>query len=132
MKQAAWIYFLLGAFLLFTGCGQTTRYPETIAGEPGAPGVDGRDGVDGTDGVDGIDGTPGLNAPVRIYISRPATFEECPYGGTTVDTFLDLNGNETFEEGTDRNFVPIPSCNGAPGVCEPERDKGKDDKRRNP
>jgi len=111
--------FVLITLIVIVGCAKDGRDGapgDSVPGEPGTPGIPGNDGDDGA------------NTPLRLYEPRPSTVDECPYGGTTIDTYLDMNWSEAYEIDFDKNFVSIPSCNGPPGetITDPDCD---DDRR---
>lgn len=68
-------------------------------------------GVDGTDGADGEDGTHGLVSLVELTVEAPGA--NCLYGGTRVDSGLDVdsNGSLAAVEISQTRFVCEPqSC----------------------
>ncbi len=69
-------------------------------GEVGATGV-------GTQGPVGAAGQNGKNSVIKSYT---ATLAQCANGGLVIDTFTDVNGNNTYDAG-DTNYQRSLLCN---------------------
>ena len=70
----------------------------------------GAEGADGTNGADGADGVPGANSLLALEDEAPG--ENCPYGGTSIHSGVDLDddGELDAEEIAETDYV----CDGAP------------------
>jgi hypothetical protein len=77
-----------------------------IAGPRGDRGEVGEAGV-GTQGPAGISGQNGKNSLIKVYVATPA---QCANGGLVIDTFTDVNGNNTYDTG-DTNYQRSLLCN---------------------
>jgi hypothetical protein len=80
--------------------GLSTVGPKGDKGEVGAAGV-------GTQGPAGISGSNGKNSLIKAYT---ATHTQCANGGLVIDTFTDVNGNNTYDAG-DTNYQRSLLCN---------------------
>lgn len=86
------------------------------AGAMGTTGLTGSQGIQGQAGVagqsivgpQGLSGANGKNAVVKQYA---ATVAQCPSGGLVVDSFTDMNSNNTYDAGVDTNYQRSVLCN---------------------
>jgi hypothetical protein len=79
---------------------------QSIIGPVGPAGRDGQSIV-GPVGPAGMSGANGKNAVIKQYAASVA---QCPYGGLVIDTFTDVNSNNTYEAGTDTNYQRTVLC----------------------
>jgi Collagen triple helix repeat (20 copies) len=82
-------------------------------GARGATGLTGPQGLQGVSGQSvvgpaGPSGASGKNAVVKQYT---ATTVQCASGGVVIDSFTDMNGNNTYEAGIDTNYQRSVLCN---------------------
>jgi uncharacterized protein (TIGR02145 family) len=79
-------------------------------------------GSSSTAGPQGPSGTNGINALIKTS-TEPAG-SNCNYGGTKIETGLDVNGNGTLESAEINQAQTKFVCNGAPGSTGPQGPAG--------
>lgn len=108
--------------------GQSIVGPKGDAGAKGDKGDTGAKGATGAAGVSvaGPAGSNGKNAVIKQYT---ATAAQCVNGGIILDTFTDINSNNTYESDIDTNYQRSVLCN-QESKCEDkvEGHKSDDDK----
>lgn len=86
--------------------GERGESGSSIVGPKGDKGDRGEIGATGV-GTQGPAGAAGKNSVIKTYT---ATLTQCPNGGLVIDTFTDMNGNNTYDLG-DTNYQRSLLCN---------------------
>jgi hypothetical protein len=97
-------------------------------GDKGDTGVQGQKG-DSAESVSSTTGPSGANGKNAVIKQYSATIAQCANGGIVLDTFTDMNSNNTYEANVDVNYQRTVLCNQI-STCEDkkESDDKKDDK----
>lgn len=85
-----------------------------VAGATGTQGIQGAQGIQGVAGATGPTGTNGTNGiTALVKTTAEAAGVNCTYGGTKVETGLDVNNNGILEAGEINGTQTTYVCNGA-------------------
>jgi hypothetical protein len=98
-----------------------TRYIcNGTTGAQGSAGAKGEPGVQGIQGIQGIQGLPGSNGKnALIKLTTVAISDNCPTGGTKIETGIDQNYDGVLDTDEINNGATRYVCNGATGPAGP-------------
>jgi hypothetical protein len=97
-------------------CGETESI--LLNGSSGSSGSSGQSIV----GPAGQPGASGKNAVIKQY---SATTAQCANGGIVLDTFTDMNSNNTYESNVDTNYQRTVLCNQI-SSCEDKKESNNE------